>query len=175
MFEITEEGSKRIDSFLSLFVCDVISGEARGCQIAKRTRKEDSLHNELDNFFDAMLVVNTRNVIYEDIVFSILNQINNIISLRGIDDIKMDELFKEIQDDIRVSFFLKRETLNEWGMRNDYWLNRSLKVINLEPANRKMIGDNGHPTLELLLNHAQNQFVYWTIAELINLLEGHYA
>ena len=73
-----------------------------------------------------------------------------------------------------MGFFEEPNVLRNWCLFNDYWVNRSLRVLNEPSLNSKMIGIEGFPTIDLVFKHAQNQAVYWFIVGVIDLLNGKY-
>ena len=177
MYDLPDNCAERAEEFLATFVCDVTDNGAENCQLVKRDprKKNIGILNEMNNFIDSMLVINTKHIIYEDIIFFVLESIIKYMDGSDVSDVDIQELFKTIQDESRKRFFLSKGDLYEWASKNEYWVNRSLKSINNPTQNRKMLSDSGHPTMELIFSHAQNQFIYWTISEVINLLSGGYA
>ncbi len=167
---------EQADKYSSLFVCEIEDNLPTRCgiEIPRRGRKSKAVV-ELESFIANIDVgMGDSSFPVLDLVFFVLNSYKPVASIATNEEGKIDarKFFAVMQDSCKRSFFAGGDKLMQWGINNQFWVNRSLKVIENSEQNSKMKGSDGSISLENIFRHAQNQFVYRMVYEITQFLNS---
>lgn len=148
--------------YLNFFECELVDGIPTHCKLSE----SDDIQNytNISNFLNGSQA-------FPEMIFVILEHFSGPMPTDSYERLRWST--KEIQQKVSLMFYPEEE-LRLWGINEgEKWVDRSLRVANDPLFNSKMFDSNGNLRLKNILVHANHQYIYNCVLDLLLFLDNN--